>query len=88
MTSYQLRRNLAVLVITAILSVGLGFAVARAAAPASARRATYALQSDLWGYPYKLRLRHCAPSEDVLVTLRMVEYRPADSVVIYRCVTP
>lgn len=82
-----MKRFIVGILIGATLAGGTA-AVAAHRIPASARRATYALQSDLWGYPYKLRLRHCAPSEDVLVTLRMVEYRPADSVVIYRCVTP
>lgn len=68
---------------------GIWFAnVAHTAIPVQARRAHYALQSDLWGYPYTLKLRHCAPAEDTLATLKMVEYRPADSVVIYRCVRP
>ncbi len=81
-------RNLAIIAAIAVL-VSQAYAWgAPSRVPPQARRATYALQSDLWGYPYTLRLRHCAPSPDVMVELRMVEYRPADGVVIYRCVTP
>lgn len=45
--------------------------------------AKYALQEDLWGFMYTLRLRHC--SNPAPRTLTLVEARLADSVVIYRC---
>lgn len=80
-----MRKLALALTVVASMSLGAILASANATVPASAHRARYALQSDLWGYPYTLKLRHCAPAEDSLGTLKMVEYRPADSVVIYRC---
>jgi hypothetical protein len=75
------------LVIGAIASVtSSAYAYGESRVPPQAHRATYALQSDLWSYPYTLKLRHCAPAEDTLSDLRMVRYDPAHSVVIYRCV--
>lgn len=76
------------LLVVASMSVGAIWTNANATVPVAARRAHYALQSDLFGYPYTLRLRHCAPAEDTLGKLIMVDYRPADSVVIYRCRKP
>lgn len=83
----KILRNLLV-IIGCMTVASTAYAYAHPRIPAQAQRARYALQTDLWSYPYTLKLRHCAPSEDTLATLRMVDYRPADSIVIYRCVKP
>lgn len=45
----------------------------------------YELTADLQGMPYYLKLRHCAPAEDTLAILFMVEYDPDNSRIVYRC---
>lgn len=78
-----------ILTIAAIAAALSAFGGTAQAFQVGAHRTTYALQGDnADGMPYRIVLRHCAPAEDTLAQLRLVDYRPADGVAVYRCVRP
>lgn len=78
----------AVLIASMLAALGLATAATVPARPAPWSPSRYQLRASVGSMPVTLVLRHCAPTEDTLARLVMVDFRPRDSVVVYRCVRP